>query len=140
MLRRKFELFLSHFCILYLIPLTIRNSHVFSSSDVRRGLDVKWCHVSRITTPWHAKKPFHWISMKRRLVRAASEISKFQNWSHLTNSHRRYMAEILPIRRKTLSNQSINRDRPEHCIYSAFSHASHVTFQKCSSWQLPVSY
>ena len=32
------------------------------------------------------------------------------NWSQLsTNSRRRYMAEILPIRRKTLSNQSINK-------------------------------
>ena len=27
---------------------------------------------------------------------------------HLTNIHRRYMPEIFPIRRKTLSNQSIN--------------------------------
>ena len=32
-----------------------------------------------------------------------------ENWSHLTNSRRRYMAKILPIRRKTLSNQSINQ-------------------------------
>ena len=43
-----------------------------------------------------------------KLARAARETSKFQNWSHLTNSRRRYMAEILPIRRKTLSNQSTN--------------------------------
>ena len=37
-----------------------------------------------------------------RLVKAARETSKFQNWSLLTNSRRRYMAEILLIRRKTL--------------------------------------
>ena len=30
------------------------------------------------------------------------------NWPRLTNNRRRDMAEILPIRRKTLSNQSIN--------------------------------
>ena len=29
--------------------------------------------------------------------------------TYFTNSRRRYMAEILPIRRKTLSNQSINQ-------------------------------
>ena len=45
--------------------------------------------------------------MKSRLVRAARGTSKLQNWSHFTNSRRRYMAEILPIRRITLSNQSI---------------------------------
>ena len=49
------------------------------------------------------------ISLKSRIVRAARGTSKFQNWSHLTNSRRRYMAEILPIRRKTLSNQSVNQ-------------------------------
>ena len=32
-----------------------------------------------------------------------------KTWSHLTNNRRRYMAEILPIRHKTLSNQSINQ-------------------------------
>ena len=42
-------------------------------------------------------------------VRAARETSKFQNRSHLTNSRSRYMADIFPIRRKTLSNQSINQ-------------------------------
>ena len=55
------------------------------------------------------KRLFHWISMKSRLVRAARETSKFQNWSLFTNTCRRYMAEILPRRRKTLSNQSINQ-------------------------------
>ena len=34
--------------------------------------------VSRITTTLARKRPFHWISMKRRLVRAARENSKFQ--------------------------------------------------------------
>ena len=35
--------------------------------------DVKWCPVSRIITPLARKKPFHWISIKNRLIRAASE-------------------------------------------------------------------
>ena len=72
------------------------------------GWDVKWCPVSRITTPLARKRPFHWVSMKSRLelVRAARKPSKFQNWSYFTNSRRRYMTEILPIRRKTLSDQS----------------------------------
>ena len=63
------------------------------------GRDVKWCPVSRITTPLARKRPFPLILMKSRLVRAASETSKFR---------RRYMTEILPIRPETLSNQSIN--------------------------------
>ena len=49
--------------------------------------------------PLARKRPFYWISIKSRLVRAAMETSKFQNWLHLTNSRRHYMAEILPIRR-----------------------------------------
>ena len=67
---------------------------------------IKWCHRSRITTPWHARL-FHWISMNCRLVRASKENQKFQNWSFLTKNCGRYMAEILPIRRKPLTNQSI---------------------------------
>ena len=63
-------------------------------------------HV-RITTPFACKRPFHWISMKSRLARVARETSKFQNWTHLTTNCRCYMAEVLQIRRKTLSNQSI---------------------------------
>ena len=55
------------------------------------------------------QKTISLISKKSRLVWAAREISKFQNWSILTNSRRRYMAEILPIRHKTLSNQSFNQ-------------------------------
>ena len=42
------------------------------------GWDVKWCSVSRITIPLARKRPFHWISMKSKLVRAARE----------TNDHR----------------------------------------------------
>ena len=49
----------------------------------------------------------HWISIKSRLVRAARETSIFQNWSNFANSCHLYIAEILPIRLKTLSNQSI---------------------------------
>ena len=48
-----------------------------------------------------------WISMKSRLVRAARETSKFHKSSLFNNSRRRYMAEILPIRRKTLYHKSI---------------------------------
>ena len=55
------------------------------------GWDFIWCPVSRITTPLARKRPFHWISMKIRLVRAAKETSKFQNWLHPFSSRRRYM-------------------------------------------------
>ena len=47
-----------------------------------------------------------YISKKRRLVRAIRETSKFPNWSLLTNSSHRYMAEILWIQGKTPSNKS----------------------------------
>ena len=56
--------------------------------------------------PLARQRPFHWIAMKMRLVRAARKTYKFQNGSHLTNSRRRYMAEILLIRRKI--NQLMN--------------------------------
>ena len=72
------------------------------------GLDVKWCPVSMITTPCARKRPFHWISLKSRLVRAARETLEVHKRSLFINSRRRYMAEILPICRKTLYNQSIN--------------------------------
>ena len=81
---------------------------LFIPEKMSVGWDVKWCPVSRITTPLARKRPFRWISLKSRLVRAARETSKLQNRSYITNSRRRYMAEILPIWRKTLSNQSIN--------------------------------
>ena len=85
--------------LLYLIHISFLNHFHMA---VR--WDVKWCPVSRIKSPLARKRPFHWIPMKRKLVRAAMGTSKFQNWSHLKNSRQRYMAEILPIRRKTLSN------------------------------------
>ena len=56
----------------------------------------KWCSVWRTTTPLARKRPFHWISMKSRLVRSTIGTSKFQNLLHLTNIRRRYMSEILP--------------------------------------------
>ena len=43
------------------------------------------------------------------LKNTALNTSKFHNWLLLTYSPRRYMAEILSIRRETLSNQSINQ-------------------------------
>ena len=61
------------------------------------GWDVKWCPVSRTITPL-TRKRFRW--------RVGSWGPPGKHWSHFTNSPRRYMAEILPIRRKTLSNQS----------------------------------
>ena len=39
------------------------------------GWDVKWCPMSRITTPL-AQRSVYWILMKSRLVRAARETSK----------------------------------------------------------------
>ena len=46
-------------------------------------MSVRWCPVSRITTPFARKFTFHWILMKTRLVRTARETSKFYNWSLL---------------------------------------------------------
>ena len=46
-------------------------------------------------------------TVKNRFVRAARENSKFPNVNLLTNSRRRYMAKILPIRRKTPNNQTV---------------------------------
>ena len=62
-------------------------------------------------------------SRKSRLVRAARETSKFQDLSYFTNSRRRYMTEILPIRRETLSNQSIVFYKLTHtkCSYNGVS-------------------
>ena len=70
------------------------------------GWDVKWCPLSRISTSLARKRPFHWISMKSGFVRAARETSKFHKQSPFMNSRYCYMAEILPIRRKNLDNQS----------------------------------
>ena len=42
------------------------------------GWDVKWCSMSRTTTPL-----FHWNSKKSMLMRAARETTKFPNWSLL---------------------------------------------------------
>ena len=68
----------------------------------------KCCPVSKITITLAHKRLFQWISVDSRIVKAAKETSKFQNWLLLTNSRRRYLTEILPIRRKTLSNQSMS--------------------------------
>ena len=38
--------------------------------------DVKWSSVARKATPFAHKRPFLWISMKSRPVRAARETSK----------------------------------------------------------------
>ena len=51
----------------------------------------------------HAKDRFTGL-----LLRAARETLEVHKWLLFINSCRRYMAEILPICRKTLYNQSIN--------------------------------
>ena len=59
-----------------------------------------------ITYPLACKRPFYWISMKRSLVRAARETFKKFTYDHrlliFAAVIHVYMAEILPIRRKTL--------------------------------------
>ena len=49
--------------------------------------------------PLSRKRLFLWISMKSRHTRTARETSKY-----LPKSRLRYMAKILPIRRKTKNN------------------------------------
>ena len=101
------------------------------SFNLANEWDVKWCPVSNITTPLARKRPFHWIT-KSLLVRAARETSKFQNSSHLTNSRRRYITAILPIRRKTLSNQSIF----QNFVPTDFSLTHSLSLQKLLQSQL----
>ena len=57
------------------------------------GWDFKWCPVSRTTTPWHAKD---------RFTRIRWRVGSRGPPEKLLNS-----TAILPIRRKTLYNQSI---------------------------------
>ena len=57
------------------------------------GWDDKWCPVSRITTPWHAKGRFSGFC---RRVGSWGPPGKLQNFIiyHLPNSRRRCMAKI----------------------------------------------
>ena len=71
------------------------------------GWDVKWCPVSRITTPLARKRPFHWIWRRVGSWGPRGKLQNFKIDHFLTNSRRRYMAETLPIWRETPSNQSI---------------------------------
>ena len=66
---------------------------------------------------------FHWISMKST-IGSWRPPGKLQNWLLLTNSRRRYMAEIMPIRRKTLSNQSISCEIPGNSHWIKVIHVS----------------
>ena len=59
------------------------------------------------------KRPFHWMALEV----ARETTSKFQNRLHLTNSRNRNMVELLPIRLKTLSNQSINQSINQSSYY-----------------------
>ena len=51
------------------------------------------------------------------LVRSARETLKISKLFTLNQNLRRYMAEILPIRRKTLSNQSLKKTDPDLFIF-----------------------
>ena len=102
----KFDQWQGHFAVSG--PISFTFLHIvykyWSSSEfgvifMSIGWDIKWCPVSRKANPLARKRPFHWISTKSRLVRAAMETSKFHK---KLVSCRRCMAEILPIRRKTL--------------------------------------
>ena len=68
---------------LQILLLLIHVLHCYNYVSV--GWEVEWGPVSGIKNPLARKSPFHWISMKSRLVRAAREISTYQNWSLLTN-------------------------------------------------------
>ena len=77
------------------------------------GLNGKWYGylMSRITIPLVRKKKFHFSKRKG----TSRECSKFHKWIIIINtcSRRHYMAEISPIRRKTLTiNQSIEKPGP----------------------------
>ena len=43
-------------------------------------IDVKWCPVSRVTTPIARKRPYLWISKSSRLVRG--KLLKFHSLSY----------------------------------------------------------
>ena len=60
------------------------------------GWDVEWCSMSR-------KRPFTGLIWRVSSWGPPGDLRNFY-----TNSRRRYMTEVLPIRRKTHSNQSIN--------------------------------
>ena len=47
------------------------------------GWDVKWCPVSRITTPLARKRPSHWISITSKLVRTPGKLQNFRNYYRL---------------------------------------------------------
>ena len=94
-------------CIFFLVFWHYLRGIYISCTFLSVGLYGKWCPLSRIT-PLARRRSFHGISTKSRLMRAARVTLKFQIWLHLRNSRRRrYMAEILPFRRKIKTNQSI---------------------------------
>jgi hypothetical protein len=70
------------------------------------GWDVKWCPVSRITTPWHAKDRFPDVRKRVGSLGAVRETHTFKT-KHYILIYPRNMTEILLKRRKT-PNQSIN--------------------------------
>ena len=71
------------------------------------------------------KGPFLWISQKNWLVRAARDTSKFITYN-LPISRRRYMAEILPIRRNT-QKQSINQRLKAYIVIKHWHMGTHIT-------------
>ena len=91
---------------------------------IKLDANIWYCHNSqgflRFTTFSARNNPTAhrlWRSAVRigwyNLIKSSSNIvgespNKFQNWSYLTYSRRRFMAEILLIRRNTLFNQSVH--------------------------------
>ena len=61
---------------LFVHYMVIDNYRIRENMSV--GWDVKWCPVSRITTPLAHKRPFHWISMKNWLVGPPGKLQNFK--------------------------------------------------------------
>ena len=71
-----------------------------------------------ITIFWNLLLQIEFVSLN-------SELNTF----NLTNSCRRYMAEILPIRRKTLSNQ-LNSEIHDHDFYKFVLTDSQISYNE----------
>ena len=77
---------------------------VSNISNVSLCLTTLIIHFSSLFGNFYSK---YWPWRPCHAVR--SDIKTLACWFKKCNVHSRYMAEILPIRRKTLSNQSINQ-------------------------------
>ena len=52
---------------------------------------------------------------------------------------RRYMVEILPIRRQTLSNQSVNQYIPNFCEMVSFNQIEYTSALKCATFLFNIT-